>query len=316
MSWLALNCPQCSAPLPRVALWRAVKCPSCGALITKSESIVSRSDFKQALARMRQDTDATATGRTIGCQGRSYALEDRLGTGAFSDVHRARRVGMLPILTTIKLSTGPGGAAHLASEASVLQELHDSADDLAASYVAQCLPRPIACGPVENEMGTHALVLRHPTGYWGSLADLTGHFPGGIDPRHAVWIWRRMLDLLKYVHTAGWAHGDIRPEHALVHPADHGVRIIGWAAARRGAPWQAQATDLIRCARVVRVLLCGSADAASLPGNVPTGLVDLLNRTGEDEGFCRVHGAAGIDRLLRVEARNAFGPPVFVELKL
>ena len=50
-----------------------------------------------------------------------------------------------------------------------------------------------------------ALVLRHPTGFWGSLQDVQQANPQGIDPRHAVWIWRRMLEVLagSYQHGIG-----------------------------------------------------------------------------------------------------------------
>lgn len=314
MAWLALNCPQCGAPLPRVALWRAVNCGSCGALIAKSESIVSRADFKQALARMRSASDAG--GRIIECAGRRYALAAHLGSGDRSEVHLARRLGALPLLATLKLSGQPDGAAPLQREAEVLRELHATAPDPAAGYVAQCLPTVIACGPVENEPSSHALVLKHPTGYWGSLAEVSARFPRGIDPRHAVWIWRRMLDILKFLHAAGWSHGDIRPEHALVHPADHGVRIIGWARAQPAATGPAQTADLMRSARVIQVLLRGSHQPTTLPGNVPDGLSALLDRAGDDEAFCRAQGPAGLDSLLKLEARNAFGPPTFLPLVL
>src|SRR5262245_51366452 len=86
MSWVALNCPQCSAPLPRIAIWRAVKCGSCGALITKTESMVMRDSFRQALNRARQ------SGGDIQCAGDRFQLVELLGTGEISHVYRARRV--------------------------------------------------------------------------------------------------------------------------------------------------------------------------------------------------------------------------------
>jgi len=117
-----------------------------------------------------------------------------------------------------------------------LRELQAIHSDGAGAYFSQHLPEVVAEGEVEGgSHGQRALVLRHPNGYWGSLAALSVCFAQGIDPRHAVWIWRRMLGVLSYIHAVGWAHGDVRPEHALVHPQDHGVRLIGWASALRGA---------------------------------------------------------------------------------
>ncbi len=314
MTWLALNCPQCSAPLPRVAIWRSVKCASCGALITRGESIVERDSFRQALARAKQGLGSA--GGEIQCRGQQYHLMQHIGSGTVSEVWLARRLGTLPFLATLKLSSTAEGAKQHACEAEVLRELQTSHSDAAASFAAQRLPEVIAEGKVDGSDSKHALVLRHPTGYWGSLAALSHRFPSGIDPRHAVWIWRRMLDVLHFIHAQGWSHGDIRPEHALVHPQDHGVKLIGWASAEKNAGTKEHTRDLMHCSRVVMVLLCGATDAGSIPSHVPSGLAKLVSRASDDEDFCRTNGAPGIDTLLRAEAAAAFGPPTFVPLNL
>jgi serine/threonine protein kinase len=275
-----------------VAIWRAVKCASCGALITKTESMVMRDSFRQALNRARH------AGGDIQCLGQGYLLLDRLGTGEISEVYLARRVGAMPFLATIKLSSASAAKTRFAREAEVLRELH---------AISPLLPAVIAQGPVDGD-ARHALVLAHPNGFWGTLADLNARFPQGIDPRHAVWIWRRMLDILRFVHAQGWAHGDVRPEHALVNPEDHAVRLISWGSAQKGATADDQAKDLSRSARIALVLVKGAS--------VPAGLADLLNRASQDEAFCRTHSASGLDKLLREEAQKAFGPPAFVPLNI
>ena len=173
----------------------------------------------------------------------------------------------------------------------------------------------MAQGAVEGNHGGQALVLRHPTGYWGSLVSLNERFPAGIDPRHAVWIWRRMLAILNFIFTNGWCHGDVRPEHALVHPQYHGVRFIGWSSARKGAGEKDQAADLCRSARVVQVLL-GGASGPGLPDGVPAGLAELVTRAATDEGFCSAQGGEGLDAMLRAEAKVAYGPPAYVPLEI
>ena len=158
-------------------------------------------------------------------------------------------------------------------------------------------------------------MLRHANGYWGSLAVLNSRYPQGLDPRHAVWIWRRLLEVLGFIHRSHWCHGDVRPEHALVHPQDHGIRLIGWRAACAGASAQAQALDLMHSARVVQVLLGGSAPER-MPQQVPAGLAELITRASEETAFCRQHGAVGLDALLKTMAAAAFGKPTFVPLIL
>jgi serine/threonine protein kinase len=313
MAWVALSCPQCAAPLPRVALWRAVKCGSCGSLITKTESVVTRDSFRQALKRARQNSAGLDDVR---CGEASYHLMDRLGIGEVSQVYFARRIGSLPFLVTIKLSSAPSAAVRYAREAEVLRELQVLDANTAGAYFSRLLPEVIAQGAVEGHSSKQGLVLRHPTGFWGSLAALNERFASGMDPRHAIWIWRRMLEVLNFVHRRGWSHGDVRPEHALVHPQDHGVRLIGWASAKKDAGANDKATDLLRSARVVQVLLCGTVSSGALPSAVPTGLAQLVSRAATDEDYCRSQGAEGLDALLRAEAKTAFGPPSFVPLMI
>ena len=313
MAWVALNCPQCSAPLPRLAIWRAVKCGSCGSLITKTESVVTRDSFRQALNRARQGS-AGLDG--VVCGGARYHLMQTLGIGKISKVYVAQRIGALPYLATVKLSSSPMAAARYEREAQVLRELQVLDDGVSGAYFSRLLPEVVAQGVAEGNSGKHALVLRHPSGFWGSLAALNERFTSGIDPRHAVWIWRRILEVLNFVHSHGWSHGDVRPEHALVHPQDHGVRLIGWASAKKDVGAKDKAADLLRSTRVVQVLLCGAGSSGTLPGHVPAGMAQLVTRAAMDEDFCRSQGAEGLDALLRAEAKAAFGPPSFVPLTI
>ncbi len=272
---------------------------SCGALIAKTESIVMRESFRQALTRARQGSG------DIQCAGEPYRLLDLLGTGELSQVYLARRVGAMPYLATVKLSSLPAAAVRYAREATVLRALH---------ALSSLLPEVMAQGPLDGDSSRHALVLAYPNGFWGTLADLTERFPQGLDPRHAVWIWRRILDVLRFVHGHGWSHGDLRPEHALVHPGDHAVRLIGWGSAQQDP--NAQGMDLVRSARTVVVLISGASGSSAIPGAVPPPLATLLTRASHDETFCRTQGAQGLDDMLRAAAHDAFGPPSFVHLQV
>jgi serine/threonine protein kinase len=318
MTWIAINCPQCSAPLPRQAIWRTVTCTHCGVVVTKAESVVMRDTFRQALLRSRQDI--AATGQSVVCAGQDYRLQGALGVGEISKVYAALRTGPQPLLATIKLSSAPQAAARYAREALALRQLQ-SLQSVGAAYFGQRIPQVLAQGAVENgqdggQAATQALVLRHPTGYWGSLAAVCSHYPQGLDARHSVWMWRRMLEVLGFVHAQGWCHGDVRPEHALVHPRDHGVRLIGWADAHAAASAKDCAQDVQYSARTIRVLLTGALAATGVPRSVPAPLADLLAQAGDDAAFCQQHGALGMDTLLKAAALKAFGAPQFVPFAL
>ncbi|MDR2984848.1 MAG: molecular chaperone DnaJ [Nocardiopsaceae bacterium] len=59
-----------------------------------------------------------------------------------------------------------------------------------------------------------------------SLAEIRRRQPGGIDPRDAAWMWRRLLVALGAAHRAGMRHGAVLPEHGLLHPADPGHVLV------------------------------------------------------------------------------------------
>lgn len=310
MTWIAINCPQCSAPLPRQAIWRTVQCTYCGVVVTKAESVVARDTFRQAFVRAHQSSNST--GQRVQCAGHSYSLLYVLGSSELSKVYAGLRMGPQPLLATIKLSRAPCAAAQYAQEAQVLRDLQ-ALQGLGAAYYTQRLPELLSQGLVEGHQDAqHALIVRSATGYACSLAVANSRFARGIDPRHAVWMWRRMLEVLGFLHSQGWCHGDVRPEHALVHPQNHGVRLIGWASARANSSRHDTAQDVQHSARVIRVLLIGALEAASVPSSVPAPLAQLVMQASDDIDFCKKQGAQGIDVLLKAAAVQAYGPPQFV----
>jgi Lipopolysaccharide kinase (Kdo/WaaP) family len=305
MGLTALTCPQCGGALPRQALWRMVACPYCRAMVTRSASVVERAPYQAAYQRSL----GMGSGRVLPIAGQRYRVLAPLGHGEHSEVWLAERCGALPQRVTIKLARSSSAA--LAAEADTLRRLQ-KLEVAGSAYFSQRLPQPVAHGRTgEPGHEREALVLRHPTGFWGSLADVQRAHPQGLaDARHAVWLWRRVLELLGYIHPAGWVHGDLRAAHWLLHPGDHGVLVIGWSRARQGGD---PTRDLMQSAWTMRALLSGEAnDRPPIPSRVPTPLADVLRAASEDATWCARLGAKGIDQALVAAAREAFGPPQFI----
>lgn len=317
LSLAALLCPQCSAPLPRAARWRSVQCAYCGATVMHREETVERAAFRAALQRAH--ALPPGAGRLLEWRGARYAVLADLGHGTHSDVLLAQRLGAAPERVTAKLARDGAGRAALAREYEVLSALQ-ALQGPGAAYYTRRLPQPLGTGIASGlgEGTRDALLLRHPPGYWGSLADVALTNPQGIDARHAVWMWRRMLEVLGFLHARGWSHGDVSAAHALVHPHDHGVLLVGWSQARSG-PGHADraARDLRQAAWAVRSVLQG-AGGAGAPGvgpHTPAPLADLLRRCSE-EGARDDRGqpldAVGTEMALSTAAQAAFGAPRFV----
>ncbi|WP_327292559.1 molecular chaperone DnaJ [Streptomyces sp. NBC_01198] len=64
-----------------------------------------------------------------------------------------------------------------------------------------------------------------------TLAEVAAAHPGGLDPRDAAWMWRRLLTALGWAHRARLIHGAVFPEHVLIHPGLHGLVLIDWCYA-------------------------------------------------------------------------------------
>lgn len=56
-------------------------------------------------------------------------------------------------------------------------------------------------------------------------------FPDGIDFRDMVWMFKRILHGVGHAHENQIIHGAILPPHVMIHPIDHGAKIIDWSYA-------------------------------------------------------------------------------------
>ena len=311
----ALVCPQCAAPLPRAARWRTVQCPYCGATVMRGEEIVQRADFHAAWLRAQSHA---ADGQVFQWRAARYRVLAPLGHGRHHELLLAQRLGAAPERVTVKLAHVAGHADGLRREYEVLHALHalQALQGPGAAYFTRRLPQPIGVGPATTAAGgSHdALLLRHPPGHWGSLAAVAQAQPEGIDARHAVWLWRRMLEVLGFVHAQGWTHRDLTPAHALVHPHDHGVLLIGWREARQAegrALADAVKRDLQQSAWTIRAVLHGSRDGGTpgLGAHTPAPLAELLRSCSEDGTAL---DAAALQTALTEAALAAFGAPRFI----
>ncbi len=59
-----------------------------------------------------------------------------------------------------------------------------------------------------------------------TLAEIAAAFPGGVDPRDAAWMWRRLLVAVGASARAGVVHGTVLPEHVLIQPGQHGLVLV------------------------------------------------------------------------------------------
>lgn len=65
-----------------------------------------------------------------------------------------------------------------------------------------------------------------------TMSEVMAAHPRGVDFRDAAWMTKRLLATLGFVHRRGLVHGAVLPPHLLVHPVNHGARLVDWCYAR------------------------------------------------------------------------------------
>ncbi len=320
-----LRCPNCAAPIPAGARGEVV-CAYCNHVLTNVPGAGS--------PRWSGPEGGPDDGRPrVHVEGRTYALLGRVARGDGSDVFLARRDARLTELVLLKVLRATSDADLLAREWRVLEALEDS-DAQGADYFQRLLPQRVAHGRLTGE-GVEprpASVFRWRSGFVHTLDDVRRAHPSGVDPRAAVWMWKRLLESLGWVHRAGYAHGAVIPAHVLVHARDHGVVLVGWSSAVRyeklpatsasarayypvGA-WERReagaTTDLVMAARAIAHALGGDPSTGAVPSSVPAPLAELVGAYATlSEGAPADDAWEMIERVSRA-GREAFGPPRFV----
>jgi serine/threonine protein kinase len=76
-----------------------------------------------------------------------------------------------------------------------------------------------------------------------SLEEIRHQYPDGVDPRHFVWIFNRLLTILSFTHSQGIVHGAVLPNHVLVHPVTHAIHLVDWCfSVAKGSTIRAMST--------------------------------------------------------------------------
>ncbi len=271
----------------------------------------------------------------VGVGEHRYRVFGRIARGESSDVFMACRDAHPTERVVLKVLRASGDEVLMVREWRALEALWAS-EVQGADFFRQQLPQPVAQGPLTRASGRdgHASVFRWRSGFCLTLADAARAFPGGLDPRAAVWMWRRLLELLGWVHRSGWVHGAVLPQHILLHERDHGATLVGWSAAcaigaaapvilcRSAGPYYSErrwsgarptpTSDLAMSARCMARVLGGDARSMELPAAVPRPLVELLTRAAEE----RTDDAWALNDAVEAAARRIYGPPRYIRFRI
>jgi hypothetical protein len=243
-------------------------------------------------------------------------------------------------LVLLKVARSRDAEAHLTRGWRALERLHES-EAQGAEFFTSLLPQLVSFGPLKDRDGRLCAVFRWRSGFVHTFDDVLAAHPGGVDGKAAVWLWKRALELLGWVHRSGWVHGAVLPAHLLVNARDHGVVLTGWsaatpnavaarerlsvcsAAAREmypaaqwgGAPATTR-SDLTMTARCVLKVLGGDVSSGGVPSAVPAPLAALLEAYLDERSTAPTDDAWALKDLVSAAGKAAYGPPRFHRLHM
>jgi len=329
----AIMCPQCNAPLVAHPFARSVVCSYCGAMVRFDESSVSAVLFHEAFRIWNSpQTYGFSSWDSLGES--HWSLNRLISQGETSDVYFGQRARWPTELVILKILRDPQNSQQLDNEWEVLQHLHGSTAQGADTFTT-LLPQLVSHGKISAGQftGRQANIFRWESGFRHNLAEVIHAYPQGIPPRSSIWVWRRILETLSFIHASGMVHGAVLPSHLLIQENEHGIRLIGYSrAGQKGEKVKVPSTefesfileasrslktlttqlDLMMSARCMAALLGGESITVSLPASVPPQLAEVIIRVAliDPEAGSSEEAWSIREELGRV-ADNVFGPPQF-----
>jgi hypothetical protein len=346
----AILCPQCNAPLKPHPFARSIVCAFCGTTVKLDETSVPAERF-HASYRVWNSPASYGISNWVSIGERHWAVEQLIASGDGSDVYAARRARwptervILKVMRTSGSDCGResdrGGENNRSLEAfenewNVLEALQQSNAQGAATFTA-LLPAPVLHGDVTGGLfeGRRASIYRRAHGFRHNFDEVIWAYPQGIPARASVWVWRRILEVLSFVHASGMVHGAVLPRHLLVQDNEHGVRLVGYGLAGKpgevlpplppdseayyplpgaSALLRSPQLDLMMSARCVVALLGGDPATGIVPAGVPARLAEVVQRVARQPLAGQT--AWALREELGEIADQVFGAPQFIPIAM
>lgn len=150
---------------------------------------------------------------------RHLSLRSQLGRGDLCDVFYAVADDKSFVLKRPYVEL-PAANNLMAKERESLEQLHEKAKGYTYSSY---LPKPVESFVVDKK---RINVFEWRPGLFTGQQIQEVH--GSLGGRHLAWMFKRVLSILGFIHSAGWVHGAIVPQHTLFCAEDHGLHLVDW----------------------------------------------------------------------------------------
>jgi len=170
---------------------------------------------------------------------------------------------------------------------------------------------------------------------WFTAEQIRACYCDGVDPCHLGWMFKRILEVLGYVHSQGWVHGAVLPRNLSFHTQRHALRLTHWndsvtkgsRLAMTSPEWsewypaehatsaQPQ-TDIYLAAKSMIYLAGGEATSNHWPATTPPRMQRFFNACLLESPRMRPHDAWSLHEEFDELLQDLFGPRRFVELPM
>ncbi len=265
------------------------------------------------------DGAAVGESATIRTKRRLYNTLGPVISGDVCDLHPADGDDPANPRVVLKVARSADDNDLLDAEATTLRALFGK-EKTAPRFLLQ-LPALLDSMTMEDGLRANVMPL---FGEHRALTLVRGH----VDVRDVIWIAKRLLSVLGFVHTRGFVHGAVLPPHVLVHPITHGAVLTDFCYAvtrgekipalspahralypgevLRGEPAE-PGTDLFMAAKTLTWLL---------PASAPRELRDFLATCTHEKLARRPDDAWALHEELDRLATRLLGKPVYRQLML
>lgn len=226
---------------------------------------------------------------------REYEVSRLITQGDLADLYACTyKEGKKEFNALFKLAQSPADNDLMENESRVLTAMYPSSQKEEKFF--RYLPKPIDSFMLRGATRTNrrANVMQYASGYV-TFADIIKAYPKGLNYKDVVWMFKRLLAGLGFAHNKHQViHGAVIPTHVLVHPTEHGAKIIDWCYAvpewKKGtgrikalsSPYKSfyapevlakkaptPQTDLYMAAKCAVALLGGNIHTNQMPDEVP-----------------------------------------------
>jgi len=261
----------------------------------------------------------------------SYTIEAVLDGANLCDVFKSTDGHILKIARTHKDND------LLETEAKVFKAISDHPN---SDYVSKLIGKFVESFKIKNasmeKVVVNVIEFEEDDITIEKLVELNGGKP--FDPRHIIWIWKRILSAIGGLHEAGYVHGALVPSNVMVTPYNHGCRIIDFCYAVKPNACLIVADsqypdfyppeiasdnhtkevgfdfDIYMSGKLMIYLLGGNVATDEMPDYVPNRMKNLILSAVIKNKFTRYKDAWEFYDIVSSLGKDLYGKPKFIEL--